>query len=116
MFALNFRSPHHREMLLSRTKNCTIRLGDVRDIYPENSIAWITFGNKFRTRQKLYTVIIDKILLKEFSQLTSEDLAHQNPDIKSVEELISFFENLYGGSITLNDCVSVIYFSEVVGE
>lgn len=116
MFALNFQSPYHREMLLSRTKNCTIRLGDVRDNYPENSIVWITFGNKFRTRQKLYTAIIDKILLKQFSQLTSEDLAHQNPELKSVEELISFFEKLYGGTITLNDHVSVIYFSEVVGE
>jgi hypothetical protein len=54
------------------------------------------------------------VLIKQYFQLTSEDLAHQNPEIKSVEELISFFEKLYGRKITLNDYVSVIYFSEII--
>ncbi|MDF2929493.1 MAG: hypothetical protein K0Q75_1731 [Anaerospora sp.] len=54
MFALNFQAPHHEELLLSRAKNCTIRLGDVQETYPENSIVWITFGKKFGPRKKLY--------------------------------------------------------------
>lgn len=116
MFALNFLAPHHEELLLNRTKNCTIRLGDVKDTYPENSIVWITFGKKSSPRRKLYQAIIDKVLVKHFSQLTTEDLAHQNPNIKSVDELISFFEELYGRSITLDDYVSVIYFSEILDE
>jgi hypothetical protein len=114
MFALNFQSPYHENLLITRTKNCTVRLGDLSNIYPENSIVWVTFGKKFKPRKKLYQAIIDKVLIKHFSQLTSEDLAHQNPEIKSVEELISFFETLYGGPITNEDYVSVIYFSEVV--
>ncbi|WP_312420233.1 ASCH domain-containing protein [Anaerospora hongkongensis] len=116
MFALNFQAPHHEELLLSRAKNCTIRLGDVQETYPENSIVWITFGKKFGPRKKLYPAIIDRVLIKQYFQLTSEDLAHQNPEIKSVEELISFFEKLYGRTITPNDYVSVIYFSEIVEE
>jgi hypothetical protein len=114
MFALNFQSEHHEQMLISRKKNCTVRLGDVSSAYPENSIVWITFGKKHTPRRKLYTAIIDKVSVKHFHQLTAEDLAHQNPDIKSAEELIRFFEHLYGKAITLNDKVSVIYFSEIL--
>lgn len=113
MFALNFQSSHHEELLRSRVKNCTIRLGDVRDAYGENSIVWITFGKKLSPRRKLYQAIIDKVLIKTFSQLTADDLVHQNPTINTTEGLISFFETLYGKSISPNDIVSVIYFSEV---
>ena len=116
MFALNFQSSHHEELLRSRVKNCTIRLGDVRDAYGENSIVWITFGKKLSPRVKLYQAIIDKVQIKKFSQLTAEDLVHQNPTINSTEGLINFFENLYHKSISPNDIVSVIYFSEIIGE
>jgi hypothetical protein len=114
MFALNFVSEHHEAMLVSRRKNCTVRLGDLSGIYLENSIVWITFGKKMTPRRKLYTAIIDKVSVKQFQHLTAEDLAHQNPDIKSPEELISFFEGLYGKAIALTDKVSVIYFSEIL--
>ena len=114
MFALNFQSEYHEEMLISRKKNCTVRLGDVSSAFPESSIVWVTFGKKHSPRRKLYTAIIDKVSVKQFHQLTSEDLSHQNPEIKSPEELLHFFEHLYGKAITLNDKVSVIYFSEIL--
>ena len=114
MFALNFQSPHHEELLLTRIKNCTVRLGDVRNTYPENSVVWITFGKRTGPKRKLYSAFIDKVYIKQFSQLTAEDLMHQNPGITSAEELITFFEKLYVRKITPQDIVSVIYFSEVV--
>ncbi|SFM04016.1 ASCH domain-containing protein [Pelosinus propionicus] len=114
MFALNFQSSHHEELLQNRVKNCTVRLGDLRDVYAENSLVWITFGKKLSPRRKMYQAIIDKILIKKFSQLTADDLIHQNPSITTTEELIKFFEALYCKSISPNDIVSVIYFSEVV--
>jgi len=116
MFALNFQSPNHERLLLSRTKNCTIRLGDIRDFYPESSIVSITFGKKFSPKRKLYSALIDKVCIKKFSQLNHDDLDHQNPEIKSVDELIIFFEKIYERSITPNDIVTVIYFSEIVEE
>lgn len=115
MFALNFQSEDHEKMLISRTKNCTVRLGDVSSSYPENSIVWVTFGKKLCPKRKLYTAIIDKVYVKHFYQLTVEDLAHQNPDIKTPEDLVSFFEKLYCKTVTLDDKVSVIYFSEILG-
>src|SRR4051794_17968580 len=108
MFALNFQSPNHEKLLISRTKNCTIRLGDIRTSYPESSIVWITFGKRFTPKRKLYSAIVDKVCIKKFSQLNHDDLDHQNPEIKSIEELIVFFEKIYERSITPDDTVTVI--------
>lgn len=112
MFVLNFQSPIHEELLTARKKNATIRLGDIRDTYPENSIVWITVGKKLGPKRKLYQAVIDKALIKTFSELNDDDLDHQNPEIKTVEELIAFFEKVYGKNITMDDTVTVIYFSE----
>ena len=46
MMALNFQAAKHKKMLMERTKNCTVRLGDVSAEFPENSIVWITTGKK----------------------------------------------------------------------
>ncbi|TWH46402.1 ASCH domain-containing protein [Sporomusa sp. KB1] len=116
MFALNFQSSYHEKLLQNRMKHCTVRLGDLRDVYVENSIVWITFGDRLSPKKKMYQAMIDKVYIKKFSQLTAEDLVHQNPAIDSVAGLITFFENLYGKSISPNDIVSVVYFSEVIEE
>ncbi|WP_425057826.1 hypothetical protein SCACP_23850 [Sporomusa carbonis] len=116
MFALNFQSPNHEKLLISRQKNCTVRLGDMRSTYPENSIVWITVGKKFETKRKLYPAMIDRVLIKKFSELTTHDLDHQNPEIKSVDELLIFFEKIYQKSISADDIVTVIYFSEIIEE
>ena len=114
MFVLNFQSPNHEKLLLNRQKNCTVRLGDMRSTYPENSIVWITVGEKFKPKRKLYPAMIDRVLIKKFSDLTTHDLDHQNPEIKSVEELLIFFEKIYQKSIHSDDTVTVIYFSEII--
>ncbi len=113
MFALNFQSPNHEKLLITRQKNCTIRPGDMRNIYPENSVVWITVGEKTKTKRRLYPAMIDRVLIKKFSDLTSHDLDHQNPDIKTVDELLVFFEQIYHKSIHSDDIVTVIYFSEI---
>lgn len=114
MLALNFQSPHHEELLEKRIKNCTVRLGDVREVYRQSSVVWVTFGKKFEPKKKLYQAFLDKVVVKEICQLTSEDLVHQNPGITSYQDLIGFFEKLYGKAISPDDTVSVIYFSEIV--
>jgi len=114
VFALNFQSQNHEKLLIARQKNCTVRLGDISDKFPENSIVWITVGKKFQQKRKLYSAIIDRVQIKRISELTTQDLDHQNPEIKSVDELITFFEQIYQKSITTEDTVTVIYFSEII--
>ena len=101
MMALNFQAAKHKKMIMERTKNCTVRLGDVSKLYPEGSIVWITSGN------------LDKVRVKTMGTLTSADLGHQNPEINSREELIADFERIYKRRILMEDTVTVIYFSEV---
>ena len=113
MMALNFQAPKHKKMLMERTKNCTVRLGDVSAQFPENSIVWVTTGKKGEPKHKLYTAFIDNVRVKTMGTLTSADLGHQNPEINSVEELVADFEKIYKRRVTKEDTVTVIYFSEV---
>ena len=113
MMALNFQAEKHKKMLLARTKNCTVRLGDVSGQFPENSIVWITAGVKGEPKEKLYTAFLDKVRIKTMGTLTSKDLGHQNPEIGSTDELIADFEKIYKRRILPEDTVTVIYFTEV---
>lgn len=114
MFALNFISQRNEKLLTERTKNITIRPGDLRDVYTESSLVWITFGNKYEPKRKLYTAMIDRTIVKQYSDITMNDLAHQNPDYKSVDDLIASFEKIYECTIHDDDVCTVIHFSEVL--
>lgn len=116
MFALNFQWGHNEELLIARQKDCTVRLGDIRDSYPENSIVWITFGPKYGPKHKLYEAMIDTVYTKEFHALTLNDLRHQSPDVNTVEDLREYFEKKYQKHILPEDIVTVIYFSEIINE
>jgi hypothetical protein len=114
VFALNFQWPQNEELLSARKKDCTVRLGDIRDIYPENSIVWVTVGPKYGVKRKLYSAMIDTVYTKEFHALTLNDLRHQSPDIKTVEDLREYFQSKYQKHIQPEDVVTVIYFSEII--
>ena len=114
MMALNFKERKHREMLMARSKNCTVRLGDVTALYPESSVVWITVGKRDEPKDFLYRAFIDKVRAKTMGTLTTTDLGHQNPDINTKEELMRDFEEIYKRRITPDDVVTVIYFSEIV--
>lgn len=113
VFALNFISPHNEMLLTARQKTATIRPGDLRDTYPERMIVWVTFGAKYGPKRKLYQAIIDRVLVKKFSDITKADLAHQNPELKSVEELMQLFEGIYETTLNIDDLATIIHFSEV---
>ena len=113
--ALNFREEKHKKMLIARTKRCTVRLGDVSNDFPENSVVWITAGQLGEQKQKLFTAFLDKVSVKTMATLTSKDLDNQNPEINSREELIADFERIYKRRILPEDTVTVIYFSEIIG-
>lgn len=113
MLALNFQAEQHEELLAKRKKNCTVRLGDVHDKYPESSVVWITTGKKLEPKRKLFTAFIDRSQVKTMGNLTAADLDHQNPNIKTREDLIADFERIYQKRITMDDTVTVIYFSEI---
>lgn len=114
MRALNFYSSNYHIQLVCRRKTCTIRMGDKTDKYTEGDVVWVTVGNRFSQRKKIYTAVIDRVLVKPISQLTKEDLQGENPDITSVDDLLVFMASIYDKPITPEDVVTVVYFSEII--
>jgi hypothetical protein len=112
--ALNFYSSVYHGILVVRDKRCTIRLGDKRAKYDEGDLVWVTHGNRFRPRQKVFTAVVDRVTLKKVSELTPEDLSGENPDMKSPADAAAFLKSIYGREIGPDDQVTVVYFSEVI--
>ena len=114
MRALNFYSSTYHSQLVCRRKNCTIRMGDKTEKYAEGDIVWITVGKKFAQKKKIYTAMIDRVLVKQISELTHDDLQGENPDIDSINDVITFLESIYNKKIQSSNLVSVVYFSEII--
>ena len=114
MRALNFYSSTYHNQLICRRKTCTIRMGDKTDKYAEGDIVWVTVGKKFAPKKKIYTGMIDRVLVKSISELTQDDLKGENPDIESIADVIKFLESVYNKKIQASDTISVVYFSEII--
>jgi hypothetical protein len=114
MRALNFYSSNYHNQLVCRRKTCTIRRGDKTDKYHEGDIVWITVGKRFAQKKKIYTAVIDRVLVKQISQLTREDLQGENPDITDVDDLTVFLQSIYDRVFISSDIVTVVYFSEII--
>ncbi|HMM20525.1 MAG TPA: ASCH domain-containing protein [Selenomonadales bacterium] len=114
MRALNFYSSTYHSQLVCRRKTCTIRLGDKTHKYTEGDIVWVTVGKRFAQKKKIYTAMIDRVLVKPIQQLTVDDLQGENPDLESVDDLLAFLQAIYDKTLTPSDTVTVIYFSEVI--
>lgn len=95
MRALNFYSSNYHSQLVCRRKSCTIRLGDKTHKYAEGDIVWVTVGKRFAQKKKIYTAVIDRVLVKPIAQLTIEDLQGENPDFASVDDLLVFLQSIY---------------------
>ncbi len=64
MLAINFYTQLYEDMLLRGRKTATIRLGDKSDKYSTGEIVWITVGQRFGRRRKLFSAIIDSVTVK----------------------------------------------------
>lgn len=114
MRALNFYSANYHKQLLSRSKTCTIRLGDKTHKYAESDILWVTVGKRFSQKKRIFTAMLDRVLVKPISQLTMDDLQGENPDLTNVDDLVLFLQSIYKKPIAMTDIVTVVYFSEVI--
>lgn len=114
MRALNFYSSNYHSQLVCRRKTCTIRLGDKTSKYSEGDIVWVTVGKRFAQKKKIYTALLDRVLVKSIAELSMDDLQGENPDITNIKDLLVFMQSIYDKSLTPSDIVTVIYFSEII--
>lgn len=113
MFALNFHSELYEEALQTGRKSATIRLGDKSDKYIPGQLVWVTVGQRYGRRRKLFTAIIDSADVKLISDLSPRDISKENPEFRSVEDALLVLRRIYGPEVNMEDTVTVVYFSPV---
>lgn len=113
MFAINFYTSLYEDMLVRGRKTATIRLGDKSDKYTPGELIWITVGQRFGRRRKLFTAIIDSVAVKPISEVTPRELDRENPEMRTHDELVKFLGMIYDRPVSLSDTVTVVHFSPV---
>src|SRR6478672_4122435 len=113
MYALNFYTDLYGDILRNNRKTVTIRLGDKSQKYQTGMIVWVTIGPRFGRRQKMYSAILDRVEVKQISELSPRDIERENPEFRSQDDVITMLSRIYGDLITPTHTVTVIYFSRV---
>ena len=113
MFALNFYNDLYGDALRKGRKSATIRLGDKSDKYQTGQIVWVTLGQRFGRHVKLFTGILDAVEVKTIGELSPRDIQRENPEFRSHDDVLHLMGRIYDREITLDDTVTIIYFSPV---
>jgi hypothetical protein len=113
MFALNFYTEYYEDVLRNGRKTATIRLGDKTDKYRPGQLVWVTVGQRYGKRQKLFTAILDSVEVKMVADLSPRDISKENPEFRTMEDVLLLLRRIYGPEISMEDTVTVIYFSPV---
>lgn len=113
MFALNFYSAVFTHALRDSRKTLTIRLGDKRDKYEAGQLVWITVGQRYGIRQRIFTAVIDRVETKLLREVSPREIERDNPALREHADLIDFLSKIYARKVEPEDVVTVIHFSRV---
>ena len=83
MLALNFYTDLYGEALKKGRKSATIRLGDKSDKYQTGQIVWVTVGQRFARRKKMFCAILDAVEVKPCLELSPRDVQRENPEMRT---------------------------------
>ncbi|MGE4425906.1 MAG: ASCH domain-containing protein, partial [Solirubrobacteraceae bacterium] len=114
MQVLNFYSRIFADQLKRGRKTATIRLGDKSHKYRKNQAVLVTIGYQFSPREKIFDAVIDAVEVKRVRDLSPRDIEHDNPEFRRHDELIHFLEQIYGRTVTQDDLVTVVRFSQII--
>ena len=114
MFVLNFYSPVFVDQLKRGRKTATIRLGDKARKYQKGEVVLITVGFQHSPREKIFEAVIDQVEVKRVKDLSPRDIEHDNPEFRRHDEMIHFLEQIYGKSVSMDDIVTVVRFSQII--
>lgn len=113
MLAINFYSSLYEDMLIRGRKTATIRLGDKSDKYHAGELVWITVGQRYGRRRKLFTGIIDSVVVKPISEISPRELDRENPEMRTHEELAKFLSMIYDRPVVAEHTITIVHFSPV---
>ncbi len=113
MQVLNFYSRIFADQLKRGRKTATIRLGDKSHKYKKNQAVMVTIGYQHSPREKIFDAVIDSVEVKPVSELSPRDIEHDNPEFRRLDEMVHFLEQIYGRSVSHEDTVTVVRFSQI---
>jgi hypothetical protein len=114
MQVLNFYSTIFADELKRGRKTATIRLGDKSGKYRKNESVLVTIGFQYSPRERIFEAVIDNVEVMKLGELSPRDIKHDNPEFRRREELINFLEQIYGRSVSSEDTVTVVRFSQIL--
>ena len=114
MQVLNFYSRIFADQLKRGRKTATIRLGDKSHKYRRNQAVLVTIGYQYSPREKIFDAVIDAVEVKRVRELSPRDIEHDNPEFRRHDEITHFLEQIYGRSVSLEDQVTVVRFSQII--
>mgnify|MGYP002683160070 FL=1 len=114
MQVLNFYSTIFADQLRRGRKTATIRLGDKSHKYRKNQAVLVTIGYQHSPREKIFDAVIDTVEVKRVRELSPRDIEHDNPEFRRHDEMIHFLEQIYGKSVSMEDTVTVVRFSQII--
>jgi hypothetical protein len=114
IYVLNFYSAVFGDQLKRGRKTATIRVGDKSGKYERGQLVWITIGFRHSPREKLFSAVIDDVEVKPLGELSRRDIEHDNPEFRRLEEESRFLEQIYSRTLSPEDVVTVIRFSQIV--
>lgn len=114
MRVLNFYSSVFADQLRRGRKTATIRLGDKSQKYHRNECVVVTIGYQHSPREKIFDAVIDEVEVKLVKELSPRDIEHDNPEFRRTDEMVRFLEQIYGRTVTMEDTVTVVRFSQII--
>ena len=57
--------------------------------------------------------MIDKVEVKPLGELSPNEVEHDNPELRSTEDMAEFLARLYNRDVSVDDTVTLIRFSEI---
>jgi hypothetical protein len=111
---LNFYSSVFADQLRRGRKTATIRLGDKSQKYHRNECVVVTIGYQHSPREKIFDAVIDEVEVKLVKELSPRDIEHDNPEFRRTDEMVRFLEQIYGRTVTMEDTVTVVRFSQII--
>lgn len=113
MYAINFYSESYEGMLRTGRKCGTIRLGDKAGKYRRGEVVWITVGQRFGKRRKLFAAVIDSVTVKPARELSPREIEIENPEFRTLEDVLSLLATIYDRFIAPEEVVTVVRFASV---
>jgi len=116
MYAINFYTPVYEDAILRGRKTVTIRLGDKSDKYRPGQLVWITVGQRYGRRRRLFAAILDAVEVKLLANVSPREIDRESPEMRDQGDLCDFLSRIYDRQVTPADTVTVVHFSPVEEE